>query len=74
MRVSDVEQQQKCKLKYVVALDSRKSIFFSQQPTKNMWTQRRRRRGRGSTRGGMHEGCSFVVLTAMKRKYDKKIK
>jgi hypothetical protein len=44
------------KLKYVVALDGLRSIFFTQQPTKNKQAQWRRCRGRGSTRGGMHRG------------------
>jgi hypothetical protein len=44
------------KLKKVVALDVRRLIFFTQQPTKNTQARWRRRRGRGSNRGGMHRG------------------
>ncbi len=48
------------KLKYVVALVGCRSIIFTQQPTKNMQTWRRRHRGRGSTRGGMHGGMKSL--------------
>ncbi len=58
------------KLKYVVALEGRRSIFFTQQPTKNTQARRRKRRGRGSTRGGMHGGMkpSFWGALEFKRR------
>ncbi len=58
------------KLKYIVALDGRQSIFFTQQPTKNTQAHRRRRRRRGLTRGGMHGGMkpSFWGALEFKRR------
>jgi hypothetical protein len=53
------------KLKYVVALDGRRLIFFTQQPTNNMRAQQRRCRGRGLTRGGMHRGMKLLFLGAL---------
>jgi hypothetical protein len=50
------------KLKYAVALDGRWLIFFTQQPTKNTRAQRRRHRGRGLTRGGMHGGMKPLCV------------
>jgi hypothetical protein len=62
------------KLKYVVALDSRRSIFFTQQPTKNTQVGWRRRRGRGLARGRMHGGVKPSFRGALEVERRKKTK
>jgi hypothetical protein len=51
-----IKQQKRQKLKYVMALEGRGLIFFTQQPTKSTRSQQRRRRGRRLTRGGCTGG------------------
>jgi hypothetical protein len=62
------------KLKYVVAIDGRRLIFFTQQPTKNTWDQQRRCRRRESTRGGMYRRMKpsfWGVLEVVRREKTK---
>ncbi len=56
LRAANSTATKSLKLTCVVALDGRRLIYFTQQPTKDTQVRWRRCRGRGLTRGGMHEG------------------